>query len=114
MHEASLAEAALELVVSTARANGATKVTAINLAVGVMAEADAETLAFWIGIIAEGGPADKARVSVVEVPARATCRECRTEYPVEGPSWSTVCRGCGGTGDVTAGRELTVASIEVE
>ncbi len=114
MHEASLAKAALDLALDAARQHGASRITAINLAVGAMAEADAETLAFWVGILAEGGPAGGAAVNVAEVPARAECSACGREYQVVPPRWSLRCEACGGVGELRSGRELNVASIEVE
>jgi Zn finger protein HypA/HybF involved in hydrogenase expression len=89
-------------------------VTAITLSVGALAQANADSLAFWLGALADGGPASGARIDVVEVAAEGECRECARRYPVEPPTWSLECPGCGRSGDLTAGRELTVASIEVE
>jgi len=114
MHEASLAQAALDLALGAAREHGASRITAINLAVGAMAEADGETLAFWVGILAEGGPAGGATVHVTEVPAEAECEACGRTYPVVPPRWSLRCERCGGVGGLRSGRELAVASIEVE
>lgn len=114
MHEASLAQAALDLAVNAARENGASRVTAVNLAVGAMVEADGETLAFWVGILAEGGPAEGAAVRVDEVPARAECASCGLKFDVTPPRWSLQCSSCGGAGVLRSGRELSVTSVEVE
>jgi hydrogenase nickel incorporation protein HypA/HybF len=114
MHEASLAQAVLDLALEAARDHGAGRITGITLAVGAMAEADAETLAFWVGILAEGGPAGGAAVRVSEVPAEAVCTACGQTYPVVPPRWSLRCERCGGAGELRSGRELAVSSIEVE
>lgn len=114
MHEASLAQAALELAVGTARDHGAGRITAITLAVGEMTEADGETLAFWIGVLADGGPAQGVAVKVAAVPAEAACRACGATFRVQPPRWALRCDRCGGAGELRSGRELSVASIEVE
>jgi hydrogenase nickel incorporation protein HypA/HybF len=114
MHEGALAQAALDLVLETAREHGAEKVTSITLSVGALAQANGDSLAFWLGALAEGSPAAGATIDVVEVAAEGECRACGHRYPVEPPSWSLVCPECGRGGDLAAGRELTVSSIEVE
>ena len=114
MHEGALAQAALDLVLETARQHGAGRVTVINLAVGALAEADPESLTFWVGVLAAGGPAEGAEVRVAEVPAEAECAACRSSYRVAPPFWSVRCERCGAAGELRTGRELAVTSIEVE
>ncbi len=114
MHEGALAEAALDLALTAARENGASRITAINLKVGALVEADPDTLTFWLELLAEGGPAEGAAVRVEEVPAEALCRACGEGYPIAPPTWSLRCERCGGPGELRAGRELAVSSIEVE
>ena len=114
MHEASLAQAALDLALDAARQHGAARVTAIDLAIGVLAQADGESVAFWLGALAEGGPASDARVRVTEVPAEAECADCGDKYSVTPPQWSLRCERCGGSGVLRQGRELKVTSIDVE
>jgi hydrogenase nickel incorporation protein HypA/HybF len=114
VHEASLAQAALDLALDAARQHRAARITAIDLAIGVLAQADGESVAFWLGALAEGGPAAGARVRVIEVPAEAECEACGDKYSVTPPRWSLRCERCGGSGVLRQGRELRVASIEVE
>ena len=114
MHEGALAQAALDLVLETAREHGAEKITSITLSVGALAQANGDSLAFWLGALAEGGPAEGATIDVLEVAAEGECKECGRRYTVEPPSWSLECPGCGKGGDLAAGRELNVSSIEVE
>ncbi len=113
MHEGALAQAALDLVLETAREHGAERVTSITLTVGALAQANADSLSFWLGALAEGSPAAGATIEVVAVAAEGECKECG-RYPVEAPFWSLECPRCGKGGDLAAGRELTVSSIEVE
>ncbi len=114
MHEASLAPAGRELATSTAREHGAERITSIRLVVGALAEVDPDSLSFWVEALAEGGPAAGAVVEVTEVAAEAACARCERTYRVSPPHWSLRCERCGGVGELTAGRELSVASIEVE
>ena len=114
MHEGALAQSALELVLETAKANGATRVTAIHLNVGVLAQVNADSLSFWLSSLAEGGPAEGAAIEVSEIAAEGECGNCTRRYPVEPPTWSAKCPTCGGPGELIVGRELAVSSIEVE
>jgi hydrogenase nickel incorporation protein HypA/HybF len=114
MHESSLAQSALELVLNTARTNGAGRVTSVRLAVGDLAQADGETVAFWFGILAEGTDADGARVTVEHVKAAARCPACGAEFELAPPRWAVRCPACGGNGELVAGRDLAVTSIDVE
>ena len=80
MHESSLAQSALDLVLATAQDNGAQRVTGVKLAVGDLAQADGETVAFWFGILAEGTAADGATVTIEHVKATARCSVLRTRF----------------------------------
>jgi hydrogenase nickel incorporation protein HypA/HybF len=114
MHESSLAQSALDLVLSTARTNGAERVTAVRIAVGDLAQADGDTVAFWFGILAEGTEADGAEVTIERVKASARCKLCGNEFDVLPPRWAVRCPACGGDGELSAGRDLRVTSIDVE
>ena len=53
-----------------------------------------------------------ARLEQEYIPARLRCADCESEWDPE-DAWFR-CMGCGGAGEVIAGDELEVESIEVE
>jgi len=114
MHESSLAQSALDLVLTTARSNGAERVTAVRIAVGDLAQADGDTIAFWFNILAEGTEASGAEVTIEHVKAAARCKHCGNEFEITPPRWAVRCPACGADGELTTGRDLAVTSIDVE
>ena len=114
LHESSLAQAALELAVRSAEQHGASRISRVRLAIGDLAQADGDTVAFWFGILAEGGPAAGAEVLVEHVGATAYCGACAREFAVAPPRWGLRCPDCGGNAELRSGRELAVVSIDVE
>jgi hydrogenase nickel incorporation protein HypA/HybF len=114
MHEGSLAQSALNLALSTARENGASRVKSISLTIGALAQVDPESLKFWLGVLAEDTPAAGAEIRLTETKGLAACPACGNEYEVGPPLWSVICPACGGAGELKSGRELGVTSIEVE
>jgi hydrogenase nickel incorporation protein HypA/HybF len=114
MHEVSLAQSALELAVQTAKANDAKRIKSIDLTVGALAQVDPESLRFWMGVLAEGTPAEGADIRILEVAGEGECGKCGERFRVEPPHWSLICPKCDGPGELKAGRELGVTSIEIE
>ena len=93
MHEGVAGPVGAESASSTATANGAKRVKAISLTVGVLAQVDAESLKFWLGVLAEGGPAERRRDrGRPRCRPRPRARKCGDDYPVEPPRWSLTAR----------------------
>ena len=113
MHEASAAEAILRIVVPEARSRGADRVARIRLVVGEATGYMEESLAFFFGAMAKGGPAEGAVLEIEYVKTRLRCGSCAEEYDRAG--WSFSCPRCGGPGSLTgSGDEFYVDSIEIE
>jgi hydrogenase nickel incorporation protein HypA/HybF len=113
MHEASAAEAILRIVDAETGARGADRVTKIRLVVGEATGYMEESLAFFLGIMAKGGPAEGAALEVEYVKTRLRCASCGEEYDRVG--WVLECPRCGGPGSLAgSGDEFYVDSIEIE
>ena len=115
MHEASIAMAAIDQAIAAAREHHATRITRIELEVGVLREIvlDAMAMAFEacsIGTIAEG-----ARLELREEPARVRCRRCGSEFAPDIEAHSFACGSCGAAdAEMLAGNEILLRSIECE
>jgi hydrogenase nickel incorporation protein HypA/HybF len=87
------------------------KVLAVELKVGTLRQVVPDSLAFYWDIVSRETLAEGARLDQVVVPARMRCSQCEHEWE---PELMFRCPSCGGAGEVLAGDELEVDSIEVE
>lgn len=111
MHELSIAQA----VVSTVRDHvGTARVTQVSLRVGVLAGVVPDSLHFCWELATADTPLAGAELVIERVPLTGSCLECgRESVALLTPLAS--CEACGGSVLPTSGgRELEVASVEVE
>ncbi len=113
MHELSLTESMLKIVLDEAEKAGAQKVTVLRLKLGEMTHAEPASLEFYLEILAKGTIAEGVRLEVDRVPLRAICDDCGAEFAVG--DYRFACPACGsGANRIVSGRELYIESIEVE
>lgn len=113
MHELGIMTGVVESVGEAARANHADKVLKVSLSVGVMTEAIEDALRFAFDALCEQDPLfEGAELDITMVEPRSRCVECGKEYDHD--RYHLACPDCGGFGELIAGRELTVDSIEVD
>lgn len=74
MHELALAEAVVTAAIETAKKNGLTKVTRIEVRVGELQQIEREAFRFALEEMIE------ADIDVSAEPARFLCRKCGLEY----------------------------------
>jgi hydrogenase nickel incorporation protein HypA/HybF len=114
MHELPVSQSILDIALRHAAMARAERILAIHLTLGELTGFIDDSIQFYFDFLSKETPAAGARLAFHRVPARARCRSCGGEYaPPEGRLWS--CPECGAPGgDVVAGREFSVSSIEVE
>ena len=113
MHELSITQNILGIVVKHAEKAQARRVTAINLVVGELAGFVDDSIQFYFDMLSPGSMAEGARLVIERVPARVRCRACAQEFEPKDMNWA--CPGCAAIGgEVLSGREFSVKSIEVE
>jgi len=114
MHEMAVTESILGIVVRHARRAGARRVVGINLVIGDLTGFIDESIQFYFDFLSRETVAHGAELRFQRVAARVRCPACGTEYePPRARLWA--CPDCQTPGgQVTAGREFSVASIEVE
>ncbi|MBI3794978.1 MAG: hydrogenase maturation nickel metallochaperone HypA [Nitrospinae bacterium] len=108
----AVAQSMMDLVFENASANGAKKITRIDVAVGNLSGVAADSLSFCFDALKSGTIADGALLAIDEIIATAKCPACAEEFRV-GPH-DFLCAKCGGPISPNGGRELSVKSIEVE
>ena len=113
MHEMSLAEGMREIVEESARANDASRVTAVWLEIGTLAQVEREALRFCFDAVTRGGVAEGARLEIVDVPGAAWCMVCAERVGIA--AIGDACPRCGGYQlQVQDGTEMRVKELEVE
>lgn len=111
MHEMSIAQSVLNIVLEEARRHGAEQVTSVRLRVGRMTGVVPDSLSFCWGLLTEDTPAAGSVLNIEEVELRAACRDCGADFGVDGAVFK--CPDCGSAQiEITQGRQMTLQSIE--
>jgi len=112
MHELSIAESIIDIVLENAKSNGAGKVKKVTVVVGNCSGVVPESLRYCFDIIKKETAADDAELVVEEVSARAHCETCGGDFKVG--QYDYVCPKCGDIIMPTGGRELHISEMEIE
>jgi hydrogenase nickel incorporation protein HypA/HybF len=114
MHELSVTQSILDIALRHAERAGAHRILAINLVIGELTGFVDDSIQFYFDFLSQDTLAQDARLSFERIVPRARCHACGAEYtPPDSRLWT--CPNCEALGgDVIAGREFSVASIEIE
>ena len=113
MHELSLMEGVLALILDAQARHGFHRVVRVVLEVGELAGVETEALSFCWEAVVKDTPAESAVLELVAEPAKGWCGACDREVPVH--SRLDLCPGCGGAlGSPRTGTELKLKSLEVD
>jgi len=114
MHELAVTQSIMDIVLRHAGRAGAQRVVAINLVIGELTGFVDDSIQFYFDFLSKDTLTQNTRLNIERVPARARCHTCGTEYtPPDGRLWACPqCEALGG--EVIAGKEFSVASIEIE
>jgi hydrogenase nickel incorporation protein HypA/HybF len=113
MHELSIMQGALNQVLDAAQQAGASRVLEIRLRIGALSSVVPESLQFAFESVTEGTMAERAKLTIEHVPARFWCAACQQEFA--STRLLALCPQCQQLSrELRAGREMELASIEVE
>lgn len=113
MHELPVTESILEIVQEKAAQAGASRIARINLVLGDWSGFVDDCIQFYFDILSKETPAEGAALAFQRIPARFHCRSCGADFEPQEYDWR--CPQCGSLGgELIAGREFYVESIEVE
>ncbi len=113
MHELSIMDSALTLALEQAQKAGATRVHVLRLRIGALSGVVPEALQFAFEALAQGTPAEGGELAIEQIPARFWCAHCAREF--QSDDMFADCPDCHQpSGDLRAGREMEVASMEIE
>lgn len=115
MHEATIALAIIEQATAAAAPHGATRITWIEVEIGVLKQVVPEALDLAFEACAEGTLAEGATLSQTVRPAVALCRPCGREFEPDLAALSFACPLCGQADvELTAGHEIVLKSLECD
>ena len=110
MHELSLMEAVRDQALAAALAEGASRITAINLRIGSLAGVEPEALRFAHTVVMAGTIAAGAELRIDTEAAH--CTVCDAPFPA--PDGCCDCPRCGAISrQLLRGRDLRLLSLEV-
>ena len=106
-------DSALNLALDQAEKAGAVRVHVIRLRIGALSGVVPDALQFAFEALAPGTAAEGASLDIENVPARFWCGACASEF--ESRDFFAECPGCHRpSGDLRTGREMELASMEIE
>jgi hydrogenase nickel incorporation protein HypA/HybF len=113
MHEFAIAVDIVDIAVSAARQEGATRVKEVEIEIGQLSGVVMEALEFSLEAAVKGTLLEHARRNLVTVPGRARCTQCGREYDTD--TLYQACPACQAMApEIIQGRELRVKSLIVE
>lgn len=113
MHELSIMDNALNLALDQAQKAGATRVYLVRLRIGALSGVVPDALQFAFEALTPGTLAEGAVLDIENIPARFWCSTCAREF--QSDDFFAECPGCHEpSGDLRAGREMELASMEIE
>lgn len=112
MHEVSIMAEALRMAVESARDAGAERISGVRLRVGALSGAVPDAMTFAWDVVRRDSIAAEAWLEIETVPASCWCGRCQAEFACA--DYLSECPRCHEwSGDVRRGRELELASVEL-
>jgi hydrogenase nickel incorporation protein HypA/HybF len=113
MHEVTITQSLLDIVLKEAAKAGASKVVRVSLVLGEMSGVAERSIQSNFDLLSRNTPAEGAELSFRNVPKQARCVKCGHLFHPEDICWE--CPACQSVEfEIIAGNELYVESIEVE
>ena len=113
MHELSIAQSIMQIVLSEAEKAKARRVTKVTLKIGDLAGVVPDSISFCFELLSRSTIAENAALTIEKVPVRGHCPQCEKEFVIEENLY--FCSTCGNTKiELTSGRELLVERLEIE
>lgn len=113
MHELSIAEQILEISTEYAEREGVSAVREIELEIGTLSGIEIDALTFALEVVTKNTVLHEAKVTIIDIPAKARCLACGGEFPLE--DFFSPCPSCGAfESETLQGQELRVRSLLVD
>lgn len=114
MHEMSVTQNVMDIVLEQAKEAGATRVKSVKLRFGALTSIVPDCVSFYFEQMSEGTIAQGAKLDVEMVPLRLKCGQCGEQFEGQ-DELDMTCPKCGNPFTETiTGREMEVDSIDVD
>ena len=111
MHEISIVENIIKIIMAEIPKHGITRVESIRLAIGEMQQVVPDTLLFAFDVLSMDTSLKEAKLIIESIPIRGRCRVCFQDFPIE--NWGGKCIRCGKTDiEIISGKELDIIELE--
>lgn len=111
MHEFSIVQSIVEIVLDTARKNNVEQIHAVEVEVGQSSGVVKEAMEFAWEAAVDGTLLSKAVLRIKQIPLRVICGICKQQYLPE--DLYEACPVCGEISpEIISGKELRVVAIE--
>lgn len=112
MHEFSIVQNIIDIVLDSAKKNGATHVRSVEIEVGQSSGVVIEALEFAWEAAGKDTILNNTPLKIRKIPLQIVCRNCQTVFNPE--EITDPCPGCGDANlEIVSGKELRVVAIEV-
>ena len=112
MHEISLCEGMRGIIEDQARIHRFSRITVLRLEIGKFAGVERAALEFAFDTVMKGGPAEGARLEMIDLPAFALCYGCGQEGEID--ERFSDCPRCGSARLMPhGGDEMRIKNMEV-
>ena len=113
VHELSIAQSLLDIVVEEAKSHGVTRVRRVGVRVGAFTNVVPDSLAFCFDLIKKDTVAADAELKLTPVPLAGNCLDCGAELDMSEPVFT--CPHCQSPNvRLTQGQELYIDYIETD
>ncbi len=113
MHELGITQSIVEIAERTATEQQAEKILSVTVEVGSLSGVVPEALEFCFEACSNGTLLEGAQLLIDRIPARAKCRNCSYEFPLE--ELLACCPECdSAASDLLSGEELRIKEMEID
>jgi hydrogenase nickel incorporation protein HypA/HybF len=113
MHEVSIAQGLLDIAIEHCTRQGYEGIESIKVKIGKASGVMPDSLLFAFEAMKIGTLAEKASLTIDEIPVSGFCNSCNSNFTVE-DAYVISCPNCGNMSlRIETGRELNVAEMEV-
>jgi len=111
MHELSIIENIVEIILKELPKHNISKVTSISLRIGEMRQIVPEALHFGFECISKNTPAEGAELIIENVPIKGYCHQCTKNFILK--NWLQGCPSCfNNSVEIVSGKELEIKEFE--
>jgi len=113
LHELGITQSIVEIAERTARQQQAHKVLSVTVELGSLSGVVPEALEFCYEACSNGTLLEGSQLLIERIAARARCRDCQREFPLE--ELLACCPDCGSAAaNLLSGEELRIKEMEVD